>query len=66
MMSPYSTLACLLVLLGAVLAASGFPRHHRAPCVSVSQHVSERMTQKQALIAHELVSLPVESHKARF
>uniref|UniRef100_A0A3Q3CI94 Uncharacterized protein n=1 Tax=Haplochromis burtoni TaxID=8153 RepID=A0A3Q3CI94_HAPBU len=38
-MSPCSTLACLLVLLGAVLAASG-------------------MTQKQALIAHELVSLP--------
>lgn len=65
-MSPCSTLACLLVLLGAVLAASGFPRHRRAPCVSISQYVSERMTQKQALIAHELVSLPVESHKARF
>uniref|UniRef100_A0A3B4G1J8 Uncharacterized protein n=1 Tax=Pundamilia nyererei TaxID=303518 RepID=A0A3B4G1J8_9CICH len=48
-MSPCSTLACLLVLLGAVLAASGFPRHRRAPCVSVSQHVSERMTQKQLI-----------------
>ncbi|CAI5636505.1 unnamed protein product [Oreochromis niloticus] len=47
-MSPCSTSACLLVLLGAVLAASGFPRHRRA------QHVSEKMTQKQALIAHEL------------
>lgn len=60
LMSPCSTSACLLVLLGAVLAASGFPRHRRA------QHVSEKMTQKQALIAHELVSLPVESRKARF